>query len=107
MNDIYTYEDLLTKYGAPVSAFHEAGSYSGRWAARTSRGWVIDYFGSCSGCDALQGCHDEVEQRQLAEGLLLVVYTQQQALDYLEEDAAWEDDARELVEFIKANPINN
>ena len=53
------YSDVLKMAGATVHAYREFGSYQGDWLAKVTfngrEGWIRDYYGSCSGCDALQG----------------------------------------------------
>lgn len=53
------YGDCLRAAGYDVVAYQEFGSYQGDWWAKVvkptgERGWVHGYFGSCSGCDAIQ-----------------------------------------------------
>lgn len=52
------YREALEAAGAKVEAFEEFGSYQGDWIAKVEingkRGWVHDYYGSCSGCDAFE-----------------------------------------------------
>lgn len=54
-----TYAGALEAAGAVVHAYEEFGSYQGDWWALVTyngeRGWVNGGFGSCSGCDSLQG----------------------------------------------------
>lgn len=57
-----SYEGALEAAGAVVEEFKFFGSYQGNWWARVvyegQRGWVRGSYGSCSGCDALQGTFD-------------------------------------------------
>lgn len=48
-----SYKELLEAANIKVLAYEEFGSYAGHWVAKTDRGWIIDYYGSCSGCDAI------------------------------------------------------
>lgn len=52
------YSDVLEMAGAKVHNYEEFGSWQGDWYALVTyngkTGWVTGYFGSCSGCDALQ-----------------------------------------------------
>lgn len=54
-----SYKGALVAGGATVHAFEEFGSYQGEWWALVTfegeTGWVKGSYGSCSGCDALQG----------------------------------------------------
>jgi hypothetical protein len=53
------YKESLELAGAVVHDYQEFGSYSGDWWAYVTyngvTGWINDYFGSCSGCDAFEG----------------------------------------------------
>jgi hypothetical protein len=53
-----TYKGALEAAGATVLAYETFGSYEGRWIALVNYngqpGWVSDYYGSCSGCDAIE-----------------------------------------------------
>jgi hypothetical protein len=53
------YKLALELAGAEVLKYAEFGSYQGDWLAKVryegKEGWVNDYFGSCSGCDAFLG----------------------------------------------------
>jgi hypothetical protein len=64
-----SYKLALEAAGATVFAFERFGSYQGDWLAKVEyngrRGWVKDYYGSCSGCDAFQaefGYADDYEE---------------------------------------------
>lgn len=52
------YGDALRLAGATVHAYKAFGSYSGPWLALVTHGectgWIRDYYGSCSGCDAIE-----------------------------------------------------
>lgn len=52
------YDDTLRIAGATVHCYKTFGDYQGTWLAKVTyngvTGWIRDYFGSCSGCDALQ-----------------------------------------------------
>jgi hypothetical protein len=57
--DKYGYELALIAAGATVHDFERFGSYQGDWLARVTlpdgrTGWIKDYYGSCSGCDAFE-----------------------------------------------------
>lgn len=51
-----SYEKALSAAGATVMTVEYFGDYQGTWLAKVEyngqTGWVHDYFGSCSGCDA-------------------------------------------------------
>lgn len=54
----YGYKAALKAAGATVHEFQEFGSYQGDWYAFVSydgeHGFIHDYYGSCSGCDAFE-----------------------------------------------------
>lgn len=53
------WRDLVNSFGLDVLEWHEFGSYQGDIVAVLAdgerRGWLVIGYGSCSGCDALQG----------------------------------------------------
>lgn len=59
------YDELLKVAGCKVIAYERFGSYQGDWIAKVEYegkiGFIHDYYGSCSGCDALEGefCYNE------------------------------------------------
>jgi len=130
------YEDCLKYAGAKVLAFKYFGSYQGDWIAKVyyngEIGWVKDYFGSCSGCDAFQaefsniyhsddddvihdpfykgfenGCKqcDEIKQRVIDFGksYLSGMMTYDAILKDCSRDTDWDMEADEIVKFIKEN----
>ncbi len=53
------YTAALTAAGATVLNMFVGGSYQGSWLARVRtadgrEGWILDAYGSCSGCDAFE-----------------------------------------------------
>lgn len=53
------YNAALTAAGATVLNMFIGGSYQGTWLARVrhpekGEGWILDYYGSCTGCDAFE-----------------------------------------------------
>jgi len=54
----YGYVKALKAAGATVHVFEQFGSYQGDWWAKVTyegkTGWIHDYYGSCSGCDAFE-----------------------------------------------------
>lgn len=130
-----TYEGALTAAGARVLAFRDFGSYQGDWWARVEqnglRFWVHGYFGSCSGCDALEAelgdcgyCDDHFEytngcpqcqaiaddrQRrlaQLAKFYLVDRLSTTEAMEKAGENAEWDASAEEMVAFIRDTEAN-
>ncbi len=74
------YRQALEAAGATVLDFECFGSYQGVWIACLSNGWIIDYYGSCTGCDAFEATFSRNEpsateladfgQRYLMTGLI-------------------------------------
>lgn len=55
-----SYQEALEAAGAVVHRFEVYGSYQGEWMAHVTlpdgkTGFIIDYYGSCSGCDSFEG----------------------------------------------------
>ena len=75
MNIACDYDELLAVCGADVFCFDWFGSYEGQWFAKIGYDgqifWVSGSYGSCSGCDSLEGCYDDADgQRKLGKELL-------------------------------------
>ena len=53
-----SYRDSLEAAGAEVLQFAKFGDYSGQWFAKVryngETGWIQDWFGSCTMCDAFE-----------------------------------------------------
>ena len=133
-NDSQSYETCLSAAGATVHAIEYMGSYQGIWIADATlpdgrRGFINGYYGSCSGCDALQaeldynfhvcvgaddgdyhteipGCPTCAENlRQMQEfGARYFddLKTRDETLDELRKDAEWSSDASEAITWIEA-----
>jgi len=67
----YTYSGALVAAGWNVIAEESFGSYQGDWWALVERdgkrGWIHDSFGSCSGCDTIEGMREDWECRLVDE----------------------------------------
>lgn len=104
-----------------VHEFQEFGSYQGRCCALVTHngqtGWVCDWYGSCSGCDAFQsefgwsmaeeeGAPEYQEKlKAFALKYLDPLRTQSEAEAYAGEDRGWDESSTEMMDFIKAHPI--
>ena len=134
-----SYSYALETAGAIVHVFSKFGSYQGDWWAKVTwngkKGWVHGYYGSCSGCDALEGefgcdihkCgdndwYDPVYDGSFRDDCALCLATKERFAEFgrgylddlltqegAEAEAAkhldWDFDAKEMVEFIQANRL--
>jgi hypothetical protein len=129
-----TYESVMQTAGATVHAFANFGDYQGTWWAKVTyegkTGWVKGYYGSCSGCDALQSqfdysgdfCQDHYYDRkdgcaacaeaksehdakcaEFGRGLLDHILTQEEAEKEASENLSWDLDASDGLKFLKEN----
>lgn len=122
---IEDYDDLLRWHGAAVLAYQKFGSYQGDWYALVEwegrRFWIHDYYGSCSGCDALEsetGYHYHYSYKKypnpcpecgkiehnfhaLARGYLGSPMTYEEVIAYAAKNGAWDVSAEEMVSWIK------
>lgn len=67
---VENYGDLLSKaFGFPCVAYVLFGSYQGEWVAALDKGETIElwkgYYGSCSGCDALEYHEYEMTEEEI------------------------------------------
>jgi hypothetical protein len=132
------YKEALEYGGAVVHCFESFGSYQGDWWAKVTyqniTGWVHGYFGSCSGCDALQsefdcdshvcknndyytpiwegfidGCEEcekiKIRFSEFGKKYLDEILTQEQAELQASENIEWDDDATEMLKFIQDNKL--
>lgn len=112
------YQEALAAAGAVVHVFEEFGSYQGDWWAKVTykgkTGWIKDYYGSCSGCDAFQAemdwcCDTESEKykKQLADFgaqyLERDLWTNEEAEQEAAKNYCWDVTAEEMVKFIRDN----
>jgi hypothetical protein len=123
------YPDTLRAAGFVVHAYETFGSYQGDWWAKVTNpeggdGWVHGYFGSCSGCDALEAAFgydfgDTVYHRDgtfttytADEWAKVVEFGQGEGADFHTQSAAeaeaakneeWDMEARNVVAFLRAN----
>lgn len=108
-----TYKTALEKAGAEVLAYAEFGSYQGDWVAKVRYQdrvfWIRDYYGSCTGCDALQadmGYEDPTDEALAAFGKRYLEeepLSYEQVLEKASENVSWDSDAEEMVAFVKGN----
>ena len=131
----YSYEGALQAGGATVHKFQQFGSYQGDWWALVTfngtTGWIHGYYGSCSGCDAIQAefgysdpaCSEheyeyeaqkncescakaraegETKYAAFGRGYLDDLLTQEQAEKMAGENIEWDGNAQEMLDFVKA-----
>lgn len=132
------YYEALEAAGASVHAYNEFGSYQGQWYALVTyngeTGWIADWYGSCSGCDAFEAdvgyerdcCEDhwthtpECERcvsreaeyettltnfgKTYLEGKLL---TTDEVLSKLREECCYSCDADEVIAWVETNARNH
>jgi len=108
-----TYSTALEKAGAEVLAYGEFGSYQGDWLAKVRyqgrEFWIHDYYGSCSGCDALQadmGYENPTNEALVTFGRRYLEeepLSYEQALGIASQNYHWDSDAEQMIDFVKAN----
>ena len=112
--DKNSYHWVLEEAGAIVHAFQDFGSYQGDWLAKVTykgkTGWIKDYYGSCSGCDAFEsesGYEDRTKEDwhefsiKFAKDYLEDIRTYEEVLKSCEKDIEWDMDAKEMVDWLK------
>ena len=107
-----SYKSALVAAGAEVLEFGQFGSYSGQWFAKVryngETGWIQDWFGSCSYCDAFEAdvgydYDDEEYNKKLAEfgkrylGQILPAEHYLPELDHND----WDSDATDAAAWIR------
>ena len=118
------YETLLPKCCEKVYCFKRFGDYQGTALAKVKYNgkdiWLSIYYGSCSGCDPLQGflsnndipaCFDELDKRQLNK---LIKWFKEACIEgdetpyegivkRFKEDSSWDMEAEEALKFLEEN----
>ena len=121
-DDFPTYGGALKAAGATVDAFKQFGSYQGDWWALVTHngvtGWIHDYYGSCSGCDALEAdlgsigsyllggrCgYTEEEWKKYADfgaSYLEEIMGHEDAMKLASEHIEWDMEAKSVVDFLE------
>lgn len=106
-----SYIAALEAAGAKVHSDEMYGSYRGAWMAHVTlpdgrSGFIIDYYGSCSGCDSYEatfGYGDEPTPEKLAEfgqPYLDQMLTAREALTKCAENMEFDDDYLKMAEDI-------
>ena len=110
-----SYESALIAAGAEVLEFAKFGDYSGEWFAKVryngETGWIQDWYGSCSYCDAFQAefdwdsdfaCEDtQVQLANFGRVYLDDLQTTEQILAYFAESADWDSDSESALYWIR------
>lgn len=111
----FSYEGALAAAGAIVHAFEHFGAYQGEWWAKVTyggeTGWVNGYYGSCSGCDALEAefgyDFDKVDRERFAEFgrsyLEDMVLSQEEAEKKAATNLDWDMEAKNMLAFIQSH----
>jgi hypothetical protein len=106
-----SYKSALEAAGATVLHFANFGDYSGTWYAQVEykgeTGWISDWYGSCSHCDAFQRefdyCHESYEERlaEFGKRYLDSILPAEHFFGSLKEDAEWSQDAETALFWIR------
>ena len=112
--DKNSYHWVLEEAGATVHAFEEFGDYQGSWLAKVTyngkSGWIMDYYGSCSGCDAFESegaYQDRTKQewtefaKQFSKDYLEDIRTYEEVMEKCKENIRWDIDAREMIKWLE------
>lgn len=110
-----TYEDILKDICEEVYCYEEFGSYQGDWFAKVKYNgkicWIHGWYGSCSGCDWLQGNAykdaDAIRQSFITEYLEpSMILTQEEAEKEASKNLEWDYEAEKALAFIKKHRDN-
>ena len=111
-----SYRDSLEAAGAEVLQFAKFGDYSGQWFAKVryngEAGWIQDWYGSCSYCDAFQAefdwdsdfvCEEDVQKRlaNFGKRYLGTILPAEHYLPKLDESADWDGNAADAALWIR------
>lgn len=112
--DINNYKWALEVAGATVLAFSDFGSYQGDWLAKVEwdgkTGWIKDYYGSCSGCDAFQAelnrdwekGYKKQEVIDFGRRYFHEIKTYEEVLEDVSRNIEWDMGADDMVKFMEA-----
>jgi hypothetical protein len=128
------YKECLELAGAKVIGYKEFGSWQGEWIAyveyKGQRGFVRDYYGSCSGCDAYQSefniephncngreyyspfyegykencelCQKEkLKEIKFGESYLEDILSYDEILEIASRNLTWDESSTEMADFVK------
>lgn len=123
------YCEALEAAGAAVHEYKEFGSYQGEWLAKVThdgrQGWILAYFGSCSGCDAFQATFDcssfwpesgdseaetarkhaeyNAKLAEFAQGYLGDILSQDDVEKRLLEKSEYDGEAEDMLKYVRLN----
>ena len=130
------YKECLEMAGAKIVDYEQFGSYQGDWIAvveyKGRKGFIKDYYGSCSGCDAYESefgysyheCGDDnyysphysgykencnicqtEKQKAINFGkrYLENILSYEEILENVSKDIDWDLEAQEMIDFVKRN----
>lgn len=111
-----SYHQALEAAGVIVHEFKEFGSYQGDWLAKVTlpdgrSGWIKDYFGSCSVCDAFESemGWDESEPeyparlKAFGERYLDQLLSQEEAEAACAKNVEWSLEDADMLEWLKGH----
>ena len=113
-----SYKSALIAAGAEVLEFGQFGDYSGIWLAKVNyngeTGWIQDWFGSCSYCDAFEAdfcgriwdneeSPEEYDKRLADFGMKYLggILPAEHYLPNLDEDAEWDENYAEAAAWVR------
>jgi hypothetical protein len=103
------YREALECAGAEVHAYEEFGDYQGVWLAYVTfdgvTGFIRDYFGSCSGCDAFEdemGYINPTKEQlgKFGERYLEDILTKEEVLALVSKHADWDVEAKTMTDWV-------
>jgi len=107
-----SYQGALEAAGAKVLAFSKFGDYQGTWWAKVAFegkvGWVTGSFGSCSGCDAIEGEFDSENATwpsfiEFGLRYLENIVSQEQVEQSATKDSEWDLEAEGVLRWLGEN----
>lgn len=110
------YEWALIAAGAEVLVFNAFGSYQGDWLAKVNYqgqiGWIHDYYGSCSVCDAFEADlgydygdagYKEEKVISFAKRYLDEIGSYEEVFEDISKNSSWDMEAQKMMNFMKDN----
>lgn len=109
------YDDALKAAGFQVIDFAQFGSYQGDWCAFVFKdnkyGFITDFYGSCSGCDAFEGSisdpEDPKQLKAFGEQYLDAVITFDEMLAKASKNKEWDQESLTMIDWVKKHQYEN